>query len=117
MVPAAMNLVRSCGSRAVSWSLALVLANWTRVCGCPTTKGVMLVGEITGVPAMVAVGTGHCALMVVPCGMEPIRHSVLPTRVSWRYARDGVGSGFGQPYSGADGLLVAGTCIHRPFSK
>lgn len=40
-------------------------------------KGERLIEGMTGVPETAALGTRDCALMVVPCGIEAMRQSVL----------------------------------------
>src|SRR5271165_3609533 len=51
MVPAAMNLVRSCGILGVFGSVAVWLGNRILLAGFPVTNGVMSTGSITGGPA------------------------------------------------------------------
>lgn len=96
IVPAAMNLVRSCGSLGVSVADAVWLRNVILLLGVPITNGVMSTGGMVGGPTMLEVGARHWALIVVPCGMDPIRTSDSPSTGS---------------------LVVAGTCIHSPGSK
>ena len=53
IVPAAMKLVRSCGSRKVSVLAAVWLGNLMVAVGSPILKGVMSTGFICGPPLMV----------------------------------------------------------------
>ncbi len=96
MVPAAMNLPRSCGSRAVSVADAVWLAKGILWLGPPMTNGVMSTAGMIGGPAKLEVGARHWALMVVPWGMDAMRDSDSPSTGS---------------------TVVAGTCIHSPGSK
>ena len=95
IVPASMNLVRSCGSLGVLVADAFWLANGILLV-VPIMKGVMSTAAIFGGPAKLVVGARHWALIVVPCGIDAIRVSDSPK----------IGS-----------LVVAGTCIQRPGSK
>lgn len=97
IVPVAMKFVRSCGMRGVSTFVAIWLANGIPlfICVPPMLNGVMSSTKINGGPGKGAIGSRHCALTVVPCGMDAMRLSVAPT------------TGL---------LLVAGTCIQRPGS-
>lgn len=96
MVPAVMNLLRSCGSRGVSVLEAVWLMNGILPLGLPMMNGVMSTAGMVGAPLTLEVGARHWALMVVPCGMDAIR------------VRD-------SPSTGS--TLVAGTCIQSPGSK
>ena len=95
IVPAAINLVRSCGSLGVSVADAVWLANGILLL-VPITNGVMSTAGMVGGPATLVVGARHWALIVVPCGMDAIRASDSPSTGS---------------------LVVAGMCIHSPGSK
>ena len=95
-VPAAMNLVRSCGNLAVSVFDAVWLANVILLPGLPMMNGVISTEGIFGAPGKLEAGARHWALMVVPCGIDAIRDSDSPR--------------FGS-------FVVAGICIHSPGSK
>ena len=96
MVPAAMNLPRSCGSLGVSVLAAVWPMNGILLLGLPIANGVMSTAGMVGGPLTLEVGARHWALMVVPCGMDAIR------------VRD-------SPSTGS--TVVAGTCIQSPGSK
>ena len=90
MLPVAMNLLRSWGRRGVSVREAVWLANGIFLLGLSMTKGVMSTFGMVGGPAVLEVGARHCALMVVPWGMDAMRVSDSPRTGS---------------------TVVAGTCI------
>lgn len=62
----------------------------------PVLNGVISTDGMDGGPAELVVGARHWALIVVPCGIDPMRASDSPRTGS---------------------LVVAGTCIHSPGSK
>ena len=97
IVPAFMNVVRSCGSLRVFVRFAVWLGNGMNGGGLVLiANGVILVAAIFGGPGVVVVGATPWALIVVPCGMEAIRFS------------DSTCTGF---------FVDAGTRIHSPGSK
>ena len=96
MVFAAMNLLRSCGNLAVSEFDAFWLGNVILVLGLLMTNGVMSTAGNIGALGKLEAGARHCALIVVPCGIDAIRASDSPR--------------FGSS-------VVAGTCIQSPGSK
>jgi hypothetical protein len=96
MVPSAINLLRSCGSRGVLALDAVWLAKVIVSLGLPIKNGVISTAFMVGGPAMLVVGARAWALMVVPCGMDAIRTSDSPSTGS---------------------VVVAGMCIHSPGSK
>ena len=96
IVPAATNLLRSCGSLAVFVFDVVWLGNGILLPGLPIANGVMSTDGIFGAPGELAEGARHWALMVVPCGMDAMRVSDSPS--------------FGS-------TVVAGTCIQSPGSK
>lgn len=97
IVPAFMNVVRSCGSLRVFVRFAVWLGNVTNAGGLVLIlNGVIFATGILGGPGVEVVGATPWALIVVPCGMEAIRFSD----------------------STCTGLVVdAGTRIHSPGSK
>jgi len=97
IVPAAMNLERSCGNRGVAVFDAVWAMNLMRFGGLlPITNGVILTAGMVGGPAILPVGARPEALIVVPGGIDPIRVIVS--------FRTGV-------------VVVAGTAMNNPGSK
>src|SRR5277367_3941554 len=77
IVPAAMKLLRSCGILGVFVLAAVWLANLILFAGFAVRNGVMSTGFMIGGPATST--KVPCASMVVPCGIEAMRVTVVPS--------------------------------------